>query len=185
MLTDIRILVYTIVLFLVIVMTVVAIPTSQIDEVGGGCYTYWGYKANCDSATYTYAVGALPCGPTRRRLRASAAFSIISLFFLLAAFIAAYVNIFRVASKPFNSSLYARIVVGVLGVIAALAQLLTWPFVANVENEQYCDSSSMSERALTYGVGFGFFISGWVLNILGLFFLLCIPTFCLYSEVED
>ncbi|KAK7196139.1 Amastin surface glycoprotein [Novymonas esmeraldas] len=53
---------------------------SQIDMSGGGCYTYWGFKASCDTVSYTDRTALIKnCNALRSSLQAGAAFSIFSI----------------------------------------------------------------------------------------------------------
>lgn len=53
---------------------------SQIDVSGGGCYTYWGYKAQCDTVSYTNRTALITsCNAVRSSLQAGAAFSILAI----------------------------------------------------------------------------------------------------------
>ncbi|KAF8275620.1 hypothetical protein TcYC6_0014720 [Trypanosoma cruzi] len=58
---------------------------SQLDVVGGGCYTFWGFKSSCDTVSYTNRTQLLSCKGYIRPLQTGAAFSIFSIFLMTAA----------------------------------------------------------------------------------------------------
>ncbi|EPY25617.1 hypothetical protein STCU_06626 [Strigomonas culicis] len=51
---------------------------SQLDIRGGGCLTYWGFKADCDTTSYTVRSQLLTDSAIKNYLRTGAAFSIFS-----------------------------------------------------------------------------------------------------------
>ncbi|CAD2218896.1 hypothetical protein AGDE_08774 [Angomonas deanei] len=52
---------------------------SQIDVNGGGCFTYWGYKEECDNTSYTTRPDLFADKTAKNNFRAAAAFSIFSI----------------------------------------------------------------------------------------------------------
>ena len=171
MVTDIRLAVYIGVLFLSIVFVIVSIPTSQLDLVGKSCITYWGYKDNCDTATYTYTRPLYECEATRSRLGAGAAFSIITLVVYVVNFTAAIIVVCCLKESPHKVSLTSRVVVGSLGVVTIVMQLISWAVIASIHSSHYC----LDKGVLAFGVGFGLNLASWVLNVLGVVLLLAVP----------
>lgn len=63
-----------------LLFVILSCTLSQIDVQGGGCYTYWGYKSNCDAVSYTNRTSLIKnCGQLRSTLETGAAFSIMSI----------------------------------------------------------------------------------------------------------
>lgn len=70
---------YFVIALVHLLFVILACTLSQLDEVGGGCYTYWGYKSNCDTVSYTVRTALLDnCTAFKPYLQAGAAFSILS-----------------------------------------------------------------------------------------------------------
>nr|ACS87874.1 a-amastin [Angomonas deanei] len=66
--------------FIHLLFIILSCTLSQIDVQGGGCYTFWGYKANCDDVSYTIRTSLIKnCGQLRSTLQTGAAFSIMSI----------------------------------------------------------------------------------------------------------
>ncbi|KAK7196140.1 amastin-like protein [Novymonas esmeraldas] len=171
MVTDVRVAVYLGVLLLSLVLVVVSIPTSQLDQRGMACFTYWGYKANCDSSTYTLSRPLYPCADIRSRLGAGAAFSILTLIVYLVNLTAAVIAVCCLKEAPRTISLKSRVVIGALGSVAVVTQLISWAAVAGIYSGGYCNVTNIA-----YGVGFGLNLSSWVLNVLGVVLLLAVPS---------
>nr|ACS87875.1 a-amastin [Angomonas deanei] len=172
MVTDLRMAVYLGVLFLSIVFVIVSIPTSQLDMTGKSCFTYWGFKSDCDSATYTYTRPLYPCSNIRSRLGAGAAFSIITLVLYIINFTAVVIVICCLKSAPHKISLTSRIVVGVLGFFIVVTQLISWAVVAGIHSSHYC----LEKGVLAFGVGFGLNLTSWIMNLLGIVLVTAIPS---------
>ncbi|RNC36975.1 putative amastin, partial [Trypanosoma cruzi] len=64
---------------------ILATTLSQLDVVGGGCYTFWGFKSSCDTVSYTNRTQLLSCKGYIRPLQTGAAFSIFSILLMTAA----------------------------------------------------------------------------------------------------
>ncbi|KAG5474382.1 hypothetical protein LSCM1_03162 [Leishmania martiniquensis] len=63
-----------------LLFVILSCALSQIDVAGGGCYTFWGFKKDCDSVSYTRRTSLIRnCSILRSILRTGAAFSIISI----------------------------------------------------------------------------------------------------------
>lgn len=187
--TDIRLAIYFALLVVVLPLFVVGIPLSQIDGPEKTCYTYWGYKSNCDARTYLYPVslfgsGVSLCKSTQTRLQAGAAFAIMTLVCYVILFFAAAVTLFFRAESPFRRLRFrTRIFVfGIVGIVAAVFQLISWAVVAGVFSRPGCGSTSPADLLpinapgnRSYGVGFGINLACWAMQILGLIWLLAIP----------
>ncbi|KPA85346.1 amastin-like protein [Leptomonas pyrrhocoris] len=172
MVTDIRMAVYLGVLFLSIVFLIVSIPTSQLDMIGKSCFTYWGFKSDCDVARYTYTRPMYPCGAIRTRLGAGAAFSIITLMIYVVNLTATVIAICCLKHSPHKISLTSRVVVGAVGLITVVTQLISWAVIAGIHSSHYCLPASF----LAYGVGFGLNVTSWILNLLGVVFVIAVPS---------
>lgn len=62
-----------------LLFSVLSCPLSQLDQAGGGCYTYWGFKSHCDTVSYTYRPATLPCTEYSIKLQIGAAFSLLNI----------------------------------------------------------------------------------------------------------
>lgn len=171
MVADIRVAVYLIVLFVSVALALVSIPTSQLDVVGAACFTYWGYKDNCDNSTYTIPRPLYPTPYIRRHLGVGAAFSIVTLIVLLVNFAAAVIAVCCLTQAPHTISLNSRIVLGTLGCVGALTQLISWAVVARIYN-----SGHYAAGELAYGAGFGLNLSSWVMHLLGVALVFAAPS---------
>ncbi|GET90060.1 hypothetical protein, conserved [Leishmania tarentolae] len=75
-----------------LIFVILSSTLSQIDVVGGSCYTFWGYKLNCDTVSYTRRTALLQnCSRLRRTIQAGAAFSIFSILASTATWVASWV----------------------------------------------------------------------------------------------
>ncbi|KAG5474383.1 hypothetical protein LSCM1_03163 [Leishmania martiniquensis] len=162
MVADIRVTSYLVALFISLTLLIVSIPTSQLDIVGGACFTYWGFKDNCDTAAYTITRQLYPCAFIRDHLGVGAAFSIMTLIVYLVNFTAVMIAVCCLAKSPHTISSKSRTVVGVLGCAGLVTQLISWAVVARVYHFHPC-----VKKELAYGVGFGLNLSSWVINVLG------------------
>lgn len=68
---------------------------SQLDVRGGACYTYWGFKANCDATSYTVRSNLLSDGRMRSALQAGAAMSIIGIIGAVGVFAVSWLLVVR------------------------------------------------------------------------------------------
>lgn len=72
--------VFLVVSLLHLLFVILSCVLSQVDMQGGGCYTYWGFKAKCDDVSYTRRTALIKdCGQLRSSLQTGAAFSIMSI----------------------------------------------------------------------------------------------------------
>jgi hypothetical protein len=63
-----------------LLFVILSCTLSQIDMQGGSCFTYWGYKNDCDAVSYTNRTSLIhSCGQLRSSLQTGAAFSIMSI----------------------------------------------------------------------------------------------------------
>ncbi|KAG5475056.1 hypothetical protein CUR178_04506 [Leishmania enriettii] len=171
MVADIRVASYLVALFLSVMLMTASIPTSQLDVVGEACFTYWGFKNNCDNAAYTIPRPVHPCAFIRDHLGVGAAFSIITLIVYLVNFAAVIIVVCCLTESPHTISFESRIFVGVLGCIGAVTQLISWAVVARIYSSHPC-----VKEELAYGVGFGLNLSSWVINLLGATLVLTVPS---------
>ncbi|GET90061.1 amastin-like protein [Leishmania tarentolae] len=171
MMADIRVSVYFVLLFASLVLVVLSICTSQLDIVGAACFTYWGYKDNCDNTTYSIIRPFYPTASIRGHLGVGAAFSVITLIVYLVNFVFAVIVVCCLSTAPYTISFNSRIILGVLGCVGVITQLISWAVVARIYNAGYYTAGE-----LTYGAGFGFNLSSWVLNLLGVVLLFAIPS---------
>lgn len=82
--------IFFIYLLLGVLFSILGSALSQLDEAGGGCYTFWGFKQNCDTESYTYRPATLPCQKYSTRLQVGAAFSILNILGMAAAVVIVY-----------------------------------------------------------------------------------------------
>ncbi|EKF38592.1 amastin, putative [Trypanosoma cruzi marinkellei] len=141
------------------VLTVVAAPLSQLDVVWGACYTYWGYKENCDSLVYNNRTPFITCDPVRKRLQAGAAFSMITVALL---FVAVVCCGFLLRQNLLKLRLFTLLVL----TIALVFQMISWALVASIFGARYCEDRSLP-RTTTYGVAFGMSLSSWFFIMIG------------------
>lgn len=163
--TDCRMSLYFGILFFSLLFTIVSIPTSQMDGLNRSCYTYWGYKENCDKAAYTTPASLYStCPAMKGRMMAGAAFAMMALIFYSTAFCTTLVVIFCLQQSPHRVTARSRLIIGFLGGGAALLQMIAWIMVANMETVAHCGDTG----DLAYGVGFGLSLTSWMLNLAGL-----------------
>jgi hypothetical protein len=172
MVTDTRMAVYMGILFLSTVFVVVSIPTSQLDMAGKSCFTYWGFKDDCDSATYTYTRPVYPCSEIRSHLGAGAAFSIITLVIYVVNFTATIIAVCCLKESPHKISLTSRVVVGTVGLLTVVTQVISWAVIAGIHSSHYC----LEKGVLAFGVGFGLNLTSWILNFLGVIVVVAVPS---------
>lgn len=65
--------------FVGLLFSILSSPLSQLDQVNGACYTFWGFKDTCSSQSYTYRLATLPCTDYVVRLQVGSAFSIVNI----------------------------------------------------------------------------------------------------------
>ncbi|CAD2218895.1 amastin-like surface protein-like protein [Angomonas deanei] len=203
---DLRIVLYFIILTVTIFFTIVSLPISQIDLPNRGCYTYFGYKADCDKNMYTEEVELMACTSMKTRLQAGAAFTIIGLVVQVFCFTCCWLIIFclpfRLGTKPSKrkqqraqsdvASLAStdkwmkgtkvvagrsRYVIGGVGMANLLFLLIPWACVASIYHGRFCEvDKDTTPRTTSYGAGFGLNITAWLLHALGLLIILVMPT---------
>ncbi|KPA85347.1 hypothetical protein ABB37_01673 [Leptomonas pyrrhocoris] len=102
-----------------LLFVILSCTLSQIDIEGGGCLTFWGYKQNCDSVSYTIRTELLRnCGKLRSSLRAGAAFSILSILTSTATVVVAWLMCNRLRhadNSTRRQSRYRDVDAGTLG----------------------------------------------------------------------
>ncbi|KPI88838.1 amastin-like protein [Leptomonas seymouri] len=172
MVADIRMAIYLAILFLCLFFTIVSIPTSQLDLSWSQCYTYWGFKDDCNTVIYSILRPMLKCDPIRRHLGAGAAFSIITLTLYMVNFTAATVAVFCLKHSPHKISRRSRVVVASIGAVTVVTQLISWAVIASIQSSQFC----VFDDTLVYGVGFGLNLTSWVLNVVGVIVVLAVPS---------
>ncbi|CAJ1010020.1 putative Amastin surface glycoprotein [Leishmania naiffi] len=63
-----------------LLFVILSATLSQIDVVGGSCYTFWGYKDKCDTVSYTRRTALLKnCTRLRSNMHTGSAFAILSI----------------------------------------------------------------------------------------------------------
>lgn len=174
LLTDVRVALYFFLLILCTVFMVVAIPTSQIDLKEGGCYTYWGYKVNCDSFTYTTPTALLDCKQLRTSMKAAAGFSIITLTTQLTALMMCIIVIFCFSSGAPKVSFSLRRFIAFVSLFGWIMQLISWALVAGVYVGRFCESEAAAQlpRETAYGVGFGLCVTSWLVYLIAIIILI-------------
>ncbi|RNE95532.1 putative amastin [Trypanosoma rangeli] len=144
---------------LAFVLTVVAAPLSQVDVVGGACYTYWGYKEDCDSPIYTNRTSLITCEPVRKRLQVGTVFSMMTIIVLLFAVVCCGLLLRHDLSK-------LRLFVLLLLFIAFVFQMISWAAVTSIFESRYCEDARLPRRT-AYGVAFGMTLTSWFFIIGG------------------
>ncbi|RNE97310.1 putative amastin [Trypanosoma rangeli] len=140
------------------VLTVVGAPLSQVDVVGGACYTYWGYKEDCDSPIYTNRTSLITCEPVRKRLQVGAALSLMTIIVLFAV-VCCGLLLRQDLSK-------LRLFVLLLLFIAFVFQMISWAAVTSIFESRYCEDARLPRRT-AYGVAFGMTLTSWFFIIGG------------------
>ncbi|CBH17844.1 amastin-like protein, putative [Trypanosoma brucei gambiense DAL972] len=166
--TESRWLVVTFCTFLAFLLTLVAHPLSLMDVVGGGCYTFWGYKNDCDKSTYTYRTGLLKCVGLRRVLSAGVVFNILAIILLAAASGCCILFLKRDVFHKWN------LVVFVLLCLTALVQLVSWMLVVTMFLLRFCEDTKQPRRT-AYGVAFGMNVTSWILVFVSLVVMKVFP----------
>ncbi|KAG5474715.1 hypothetical protein LSCM4_03890 [Leishmania orientalis] len=96
---------------------------SQIDMTGGGCYTFWGFKKNCDTVSYTRRTSLIKnCRGLRSSLKTGAAFSILAILASTVTLITSWLLCIRLREAhryPGDQSRYMDVDVTELGAEAA------------------------------------------------------------------
>ncbi|KAH9600433.1 Amastin surface glycoprotein [Trypanosoma melophagium] len=156
---DTGVLVMLLTTILAFVLTVVSSPLSQVDVTGGECYTYWGYKEDCDSTIYTNRTAFINCAPIKARLNVGAAFSSMALILIFAA-----LGCIIVLVKNSDLRLLRIIILGLFGTIFFF-QLIAWAVIAGIYSSRYCEDTTLP-RTTAYGVGFGMQLTSWFLIII-------------------
>ncbi|KEG08521.1 putative amastin [Trypanosoma grayi] len=173
---------------------ILATALSQLDVLGGGCYTYWGYKENCDTVSYSNRTVLLTCKATKKRLQAGAAFSIFAIL-LMTTLLYLIFNAFMSYRAESRKNRYSEVhvveggqrnqqhgqqqqretavplvskwhIVGVAAV-ALLCEMICWTMSASIYASRYCEDKTLP-RTTTYGVGFGLLLTGWTAEVAAL-----------------
>lgn len=162
-------------------------PLSQLDEAGGGCFTFWGYKLKCDTVSYTYRVSTLPCTGYKIPLQVGAALSIINILL----YTALALILWRVVSNTRHQDrreekrrrqaalsspdaalkqelvplgLMRWVITGMVGAGFVL-QLICFSVIASVYSSRPCQDTSL-RRTTAYGVGFGILLTTWCFTLI-------------------
>ncbi|CBZ28509.1 conserved hypothetical protein [Leishmania mexicana MHOM/GT/2001/U1103] len=78
--------------FFHLIFVILSAALSQIDVIGGSCYTFWGFKLNCDTVSYSIRTVLFQgCSRVRNIFQAGSAFSIISVLTSMATLAASWV----------------------------------------------------------------------------------------------
>ncbi|KAF5215025.1 hypothetical protein ECC02_012332 [Trypanosoma cruzi] len=169
---------------------ILATTLSQLDVVGGGCYTFWGFKSSCDTVSYTNRTQLLSCKGYIRPLQTGAAFSIFSILLMTAAL---FFN-FKVlvgcraehrtrgdARTSTNESEqrdqqqrrdlvvppFSKWRIVGLSTLALFCELVCWAMIVSVYASRHCEDKTMP-RSTAYGVGFGLMMTGWTVEVVAL-----------------
>lgn len=162
-----------------VVLSIAALPISQVDLEENGCFTYWGYKENCSDLDYTYRVANLPCSSTRTQLLIGSISAIINLFILLVLLGLVWYQVFvvdllkavtknaergtRMTSALEEStrscsrtSILTRIII-VLTSLSIVIQIVSWAPIVSLRYSPPCIASTdtVNSPLMTYGPGFG------------------------------
>lgn len=178
--------VYNVVSFFFLVLQC---PLSQLDEAGGGCYTFWGYKAQCDTVSYTYRPSTIPCRDYVSPLQAGAAFSILSILssFFLTLMTWKVVSDMRAKDRRLKRKIARQaegeegqaeapskelfvlgtkrwIMLGVF-IICFVCTLISFIPIVSLYNSRPCQNKA-DLRTTAYGSGFGLLLTSWVFSLL-------------------
>lgn len=150
------------------VLLLVALPLSQVDLNFNQCYTYWGFKSNCDSSLYDRPTSTITCTSVRTSLGVGAAFGMITevCFLFLVAGSCFEVFWMDAANPPegIRKSLVER-VIAVLNGIVCFIHILAWAPTVNVFTSNMC-STITSSIPKAYGIGFGLFLFLWIVHLV-------------------
>lgn len=169
-----------------LLFSILSTPLSQLDEAGGGCFTFWGYKSQCDNVSYTYRPNTMPCSDYSGRLQMGAAFSILNILVVTALAFALWrvVSDFRNSDRRIRKR-YLRLRTGeddepeknlitlgrmkfiLVGLVAAsfLFQLIAFSMTAMLYGSRPCQEAS-ERRTTAYGCGFGLLLTNWCFTLL-------------------
>eukprot|EP00796_Vickermania_ingenoplastis_P008272 gene8273-5791_t len=149
------------------VFAIVGLPLSQVDMSNNACYTYWGYKTDCDALIYTYPASIIPCSNTRTALMVGCAFAFLSLVIRLGAMGATGYQVFVVDQPGYPQDASGRLIdvaTNLLNGAVCLLHLVSWATVVAVYTSDLCSSGPKEPKS--YGVGFGLSVSLWVTHFL-------------------
>ncbi|CCW62344.1 unnamed protein product [Phytomonas sp. EM1] len=154
---------------------------SQIDALNNKCMTFWGYKNNCDTVSYTVDVDLLECDKERRRLKLGAAFSILAIIFSAPLLFMSWIVCCWVHSQRLKSLRSStkeghtpRIPLVNLGkmrwymigtmIMVSVFALIPWVIIADTHKDGLCVKLLGNDQ--TYGPGFCLGICAWILELL-------------------
>ncbi|KEG08522.1 putative amastin [Trypanosoma grayi] len=158
--TDSRVLVMFTTTLVAFLLNAVGMPLSQVDVLGGACYTYWGYKDDCDAHIYTNRTEFITCLPIKKRLDVGAAFSMMTLFTLLVGLVCCTLMLYK-------NPRWLRTPIIIMLSIAFLFQMIAWAVIANIFVSRYCENTLLP-RSTAYGVAFGMSVTSWLLLLIGM-----------------
>ncbi|RNE95662.1 putative amastin [Trypanosoma conorhini] len=166
---------------------ILATALSQLDVVGGGCYTFWGYKKSCDTVSYSIRTQLLTCKALRQRLQTGAAFSIFSIILMSAVIFFALKALMGCRAEGRKRKYAATSASGdergrqqnrdvtvppaskwrIVGLSAAalLCEVVCWAMSVSIHTSRYCEDNTLP-RKTAYGVGFGLLMTGWNAGVI-------------------
>ncbi|EKF38595.1 amastin, putative [Trypanosoma cruzi marinkellei] len=169
---------------------ILATALSQLDVVGGGCYTFWGFKSSCDTVSYTRRTQLLSCKGYIRPLQTGAAFSIFSILLMTAALFFNFKVLMSCRAKQrargdartstnereqrdqqqkrdLAVSPFSKWRIVGLSAVALFCELVCWAMTVSVYASRPCENKTMP-RSTTYGAGFGLMMTGWTVEVVAL-----------------
>lgn len=156
--------IYTVLQFIVFLFVFIATPISQLDSISSaGCYTLFGYKADCSSSHYNArGTSAFGCVARRDSMNSGAAFAIISIFVTLGALIFGLLMLLRIPC--------AVCIPMILTAISTITITISWACVAGVHERVIC--GWRWGYTTHYGPGFGLMVTAFCLEFINLILLL-------------
>ncbi|CCW68679.1 unnamed protein product [Phytomonas sp. Hart1] len=173
---DPRLMVYFAFLLVSMLLTVISQFTPQIISINDNCYTYWGYKKNCEHTSFTVPVLLIENRSVKNLLFVGGIFSIIALILYLIALIAVWVYIFCIDDPLRDMPKILRWRIGCFGFAAFIFHFVSFILIIGLYAQEFTlketDDSSL-------GLGFDLSLVTSLLHSLGLILFIFVP----YSKI--
>lgn len=119
----------------------------------------WRSVVRMGDATQTTDIGSLSCGKFISALRASAAFSIISIFVLFAAAVTIWIYTWKALRIAFFGG------AALLG-LSCVTLVISWAILAGGYTSTGCGQASLKDAGYNYGPGFALLVTAWVIDVV-------------------
>ncbi|CCW68680.1 unnamed protein product [Phytomonas sp. Hart1] len=167
--------------FVNFIFLIISCSRSQVDGLYNSCMTFWGYKSNCDTTSYTIDVDLLKCKNERRWMKFGAAFSILAIIFSAALWFMSWILCCWVHSQKLKSMRSAHkeghgervplvnlgktrwYIIGIL-ITIILFEFIAWVTITSIREGGLCVEVLGGKQ--TSGVGFDLGLIAWTLEML-------------------